>query len=56
MPHQTIRVEVPIDGDNDLELLRGALLAAKATELGEARRRSPGAKTTTGPGRARAVA
>jgi hypothetical protein len=35
----TIALEIPIDSDEDLEALRGALLAARASELAEARRR-----------------
>jgi hypothetical protein len=36
---RTIRLEIPIDDDADPALLRGALLAARGTELAEARRR-----------------
>jgi hypothetical protein len=35
-----LRLEVATDSDEDLAALRGALLAARATELGEVRRRS----------------
>ena len=35
----TIRLEIQADSDDELAALRGALLAARATELGEARRR-----------------
>jgi hypothetical protein len=35
---RTLRIELPID-DDDLPTLRGALLAARATELAELRRR-----------------
>jgi hypothetical protein len=38
-PARTIRLEIPIDDDADSVLLRGALLAARGTELAEARRR-----------------
>jgi hypothetical protein len=37
---RVLRLEVAIDSDEDLAALRGALLAARATELGEVRRRS----------------
>jgi hypothetical protein len=37
---RVVRVEIPIESDEDLRALRGALLAARATELGEVRRRS----------------
>ena len=36
-PH--VRIDVPVDGPDDLRLLRGALLAARATELAEVKRR-----------------
>ena len=36
--NRTIRVDLPID-DDELAILRGALLSAKATELAEAQRR-----------------
>jgi hypothetical protein len=48
MTHRTIRLDVALDDDDDLTLLRGALLAAKATELGEAHRR--GARLSFGYG------
>jgi hypothetical protein len=35
-----LRLAVPTDSDDDIAALRGALLAARATELGEVRRRS----------------
>ena len=35
----TIRLDLPVESDDELEALRGALLAARATELSEARRR-----------------
>jgi hypothetical protein len=35
----TIRLELEVDSDEELEALRGALLAARASELSEARRR-----------------
>jgi hypothetical protein len=35
----TIRLEIEADGGDDIRALRGALLAARASELGEARRR-----------------
>jgi hypothetical protein len=35
-----IRLEIPIDSADDLETLRGALLAARATELSEIQRRA----------------
>jgi hypothetical protein len=35
-----LRLTVPTDSDDDIAALRGALLAARATELGEVRRRS----------------
>ena len=34
-----LRLEIEVDADEELAALRGALLAARATELGEARRR-----------------
>jgi hypothetical protein len=37
---RVLRLEVATDSDEDLAALRGALLAARATELGEVRRRS----------------
>jgi hypothetical protein len=35
-----MRVEIPIESDTDVRALRSALLAARATELAEVRRRS----------------
>jgi hypothetical protein len=35
-----IQVSIPIDGDDELRALRGALLAARATELSELQRRA----------------
>ena len=35
----TIRIELEVDSEEELEALRGALLAARASELSEARRR-----------------
>ena len=40
MTARVLQIELPLASDDDLELLRGALLAARATELAEARRRS----------------
>jgi hypothetical protein len=37
---RVIRLEVQTDSDDDRAALRGALLSARATELGEIRRRS----------------
>jgi hypothetical protein len=37
---RVLRLEVATDSDEDRAALRGALLAARATELGEVRRRS----------------
>jgi hypothetical protein len=37
---RVLRLEVPIDTDDEVDALRGALLAARATELAEIRRRS----------------
>lgn len=48
MPARLLRLDLALDADDDLELLRGALLAAKATELGEAHRR--GARLSFGYG------
>ena len=39
MPGRAIRVDLAIDGEEDVRVLRGALLAAKATELAEIHRR-----------------
>jgi hypothetical protein len=35
-----LRIELPIESEDDLRALRAALLAARATELAEVRRRS----------------
>lgn len=48
MPTRLLRLEIPLEDAEDLEHLRGALLAAKATELGEAHRR--GARLSFGYG------
>lgn len=45
---RTVRLQISIDRPDDLDLLRGGLLAAKATELGEAHRR--GARLSFGYG------
>ncbi len=37
---RTIRIELALDSDEDLRALRGALLAARATELSELGRRA----------------
>jgi hypothetical protein len=37
---RVLRVEIPIESEDDLRALRSALLAARATELAEVRRRS----------------
>ena len=37
---RVVRLELPVHSDEDLRALRGALLAARATELAEIRRRS----------------
>ena len=37
---RTIRLEIPVESEEDLEVLRGALLAARATELSEIHRRA----------------
>jgi hypothetical protein len=39
MTHDALRLEVPIDSDEDVAALEGALIAARATELAELRRR-----------------
>ena len=39
MPEPT-RLTIPIDTEEELRALRGALLAARATELGEVQRRA----------------
>lgn len=36
----TLRLEISIESDDDLRALRGALLAARATELSEVQRRA----------------
>lgn len=38
-PRRILRIDLPVDGEDDLVVLRGALLAARATELAEVRRR-----------------
>ena len=45
---RTARIDLPIDADDDLRLLRGALLAARATETAELQRR--GYRLSTGYG------
>ena len=35
-----LRLEVPVEGDEDRRILRGALLSARATELAELQRRA----------------
>ena len=37
---RALGLEIPVDSDDDLEILRGALLAARATELSEIQRRA----------------
>ena len=37
---ETLRLEVPIESPDDPRILRGALLAARATELSELQRRA----------------
>ena len=39
MTRPSIRLDVAVDSDDELSALRGALLAARASELAEARRR-----------------
>ena len=39
-PARTLELAIPIDSDEDLRALRGALLAARATELSEVQRRA----------------
>jgi hypothetical protein len=39
-PRRTLRLEIPIESDEDPEIMRGALLAARATELSEIQRRA----------------
>jgi hypothetical protein len=38
--HRTLRLELPIESEDELRALRGALLAARATELSELQRRA----------------
>ena len=38
-PARTMRVEIPLESDDDLAMLKGALLAARASELSQIRRR-----------------
>jgi hypothetical protein len=37
---ERLRLEIPIESDEDRRILRGALLAARATELSELQRRA----------------
>jgi hypothetical protein len=37
---RVVRIELPIESDEELRALRGALLAARATELSELQRRA----------------
>jgi hypothetical protein len=37
---RTLRIELPIESEEELRALRGALLAARATELSEVQRRA----------------
>lgn len=37
---RTLRIELPIESDDELSALEGALLAARAAELSQARRRT----------------
>ena len=39
-PTRTLRLEIPLESDDDLVVLEGALLAARASELAQIRRRS----------------
>jgi hypothetical protein len=39
-PRRVLRLEVPIESDDELAALEGALLAARASELSQIRRRS----------------
>ena len=39
MSRRVLRVEIPVDSDDELAALRGALLAARASELSQVRRR-----------------
>ena len=45
---RSARIDLPIEADDDLRVLRGALLAAKATETAELQRR--GYRLSTGYG------
>ena len=45
---RTARIDIPIERDDDLRLLRGALIAARATEAAELQRR--GYRLSTGYG------
>ena len=38
--HRTLRLELPIESEDELRALRGALLAARATALSELQRRA----------------
>jgi hypothetical protein len=38
-PARTVRIDLPVDADEDVATLRGALLAARATALAEIHRR-----------------
>ena len=40
VPRRTLRLAIAVDADDDPEILRGALLAARATELSEIQRRA----------------
>ncbi len=39
-PGRIVRLDLAVDDDDDLRILRGALLAARATELSELQRRA----------------
>ncbi len=39
-PRRALRLEIPIESDEDRRILRGALLAARASELTEIQRRA----------------
>ena len=39
-PRRTLTISLPVESDDELRALRGALLAARATELGEVQRRA----------------
>jgi hypothetical protein len=39
-PRRTLTISLPVDSDDELRALRGALLAARATELSEVQRRA----------------